>query len=290
MTTPEELASTKHLLDTSVVYGVLAKSAPYKDYYRREFSSGRVYVGRYVRMEFIRSHISSVIQFGLLLGLPSIPTVEDALKVWADKFGRDPKVGLYVASEILAGYGTDINDARDKRQAIRVIGSYIQRLEMKLRRSFTDPGRDTTHCARAEVEFPTVGRDVLRSLEDFSSRFNDVAFCRSKCKIHESLFNRHKSEADMLVKEGDRLQVSESKRKTGFPKIASDLKDALSKGEGKFTCATCGKIGDAIIALDADRTMRLEHVDASFDQLCPPLGQPHFRHPAQITYVTKGHS
>jgi len=42
----------------------------------------------------------------------------------------------------------------------------------------------------------------------------------------------------------------------------------------------CEAIGDAVIALEAPKDMQLEHVDKPFDYLCPPINQPHRRHPS----------
>ena len=50
-------------------------------------------------------------------------------------------------------------------------------------------------------------------------------------------------------------------------------------GERACDCKRCEKIGDAIIALDAPRDLRLEHTDSSFDYLCPSIKQPHYKHP-----------
>ena len=53
---------------------------------------------------------------------------------------------------------------------------------------------------------------------------------------------------------------------------------------------TLWEIGDAIIALDAPRDMQLEHTDHSFDHLCPPIGQPHRKHPSEQHIVKDGFS
>ncbi|MEQ8957151.1 MAG: hypothetical protein RLP02_04380 [Coleofasciculus sp. C2-GNP5-27] len=46
------------------------------------------------------------------------------------------------------------------------------------------------------------------------------------------------------------------------------------------------KIGDAVIALNAPRQMQLEHTDNSFDYLCPPIEQPHNKHPSENQVLT----
>lgn len=43
-------------------------------------------------------------------------------------------------------------------------------------------------------------------------------------------------------------------------------------------------IGDAVIALEAGREMRLECTDYSFDHLCPLIEQPYYRHPSESRF------
>jgi len=49
---------------------------------------------------------------------------------------------------------------------------------------------------------------------------------------------------------------------------------------------TIPTIGDAITFLNAPRQMQLEHTDNSFDYLCPPIQQPHHKHPSENQVLT----
>jgi ADP-heptose:LPS heptosyltransferase len=63
------------------------------------------------------------------------------------------------------------------------------------------------------------------------------------------------------------------------------LKEILAVGEKACDCKRCEKIGDAVIALNAPRNLRLEHTDSSFDYLCPSIKQPHCKHSSETQVV-----
>jgi hypothetical protein len=53
-----------------------------------------------------------------------------------------------------------------------------------------------------------------------------------------------------------------------------------------FTTHWISQVSTAI-ALDAPRHLQLEHIDQAFDYLCPPIGQPHRKHPSE-TQILQG--
>ncbi|MHC5931988.1 MAG: hypothetical protein ACYTXM_40475, partial [Nostoc sp.] len=72
----------------------------------------------------------------------------------------------------------------------------------------------------------------------------------------------------------------------GFINIAKNLNEILTQGAAACNCKRCEKIGDAVIALNAPRSMQLSHTDNSFNYLCPPINQPHYKHPSENQIVT----
>jgi len=122
-----------------------------------------------------------------------------------------------------------LSRSQDKEKALQILGLYIKRFELLLRKKYANIGQDATACARAIVPLKVELNNLAEGLKRFTDEFGDVETCRSQCKE---------------------------------------------------------KIGDAVIALNAPRQMRLEHTDNSFDYLCPPIEQPHHKHPSENQVLT----
>jgi len=97
------------------------------------------------------------------------------------------------------------------------------------------------------------------------------------------LLTKFEPEIKKYIECADELENNADSK--GFIKIAERLKRILEKGEGACSCKTCEYIGDAIIAIEAPANMRLEHIDRAFDYLCPPIDQPHKRHPSESSII-----
>ena len=139
------MSQTKHYLDTSVVHGILFGTTKYKKYFRENFSKDSSYISPYIKMEIFRSSIIHIIEFYFVLNMPSINSIADATKLWSQRFNiRGQKVALVLISEILQNHKLDLNSIRDKRQALGIIRSYVNRLVVKLRANFKDTGVDST--------------------------------------------------------------------------------------------------------------------------------------------------
>lgn len=67
----------------------------------------------------------------------------------------------------------------------------------------------------------------------------------------------------------------------------NNLKEILNSGAMACDCKRCEKIGDVVIALNAPRNLQLQHIDNSFDYLCPPIKQLHQKHPSENEILTK---
>lgn len=279
-------SETKHFLDTSVVIPMLVGSTPYRKYFQNEFGDEPCYISAYVQMEFKRGYFCHIIQFYLLLNLPSISTLGDAFELWSNRFStRELKAVLRFAGDFINRYSLVQSDPRDKEKALGAIGSYVKRLEMKLRKRFRDTGIDSTRCTRAKVKFDTGGGSLTQGLQSFSDQFNDLETCSRGCRIGHFVFQRYQAEMKTYIERAATLPNRSIKENRGFAKIAEDLEEILSRTGQTCSCRDCQKIGDAIIALDARSDMQLEHTDYSFDHLCPPIGKPHRRHPSESQTV-----
>lgn len=86
---------------------------------------------------------------------------------------------------------------------------------------------------------------------------------RGRCRIDRFVLVTYRSSVDRYIQGGSALPSN--KDTSGFKKIAEQLSEIVAGGADKCSCTRCEKIGDAVIALDADRQMQLEHTDRSHD-------------------------
>jgi len=282
-----DTVSQKRFLDTSVVRPVLLGSKPYRDYFGAQFGDESLYISKYVKMEFNRSFLCPILEFYFFVDMPVFETVGDALKAWSNNFrGSLHKAIEQLFGDLLDGRRLEKLDPRDKAKALRAIGFYAKRLEMKQRARFKDIGSNSTRCARATVRPSARGtEDLAAVLRRFLERFNDVANCRKRCVVDDFVLRRYRAEVETYVKQAHQLSAPRSKTNKGFTDIANNLEKILTKGAEACSCRLCGNIGDAIIALEAPNDMRLEHTDRSFDHLCELIDQPHHRHPSELKVV-----
>jgi hypothetical protein len=282
-------STQKHFLDSSVARAVLLGTQEHKRYFKEQFAKGVCYVSPYVQMEIRRSYLGNIISFYFTLNLPTIPSYGDALKLWANKFkGSEIKAVLQLAGELANAHRIDQSRPRDKPAALLALGLYIKRLDQKLRGQFRNVGRDSARCARAVVELHLSQATMAEGLRLFLDAFEDVEGCRSKCRIDKFLLERHRQAIEAYVEQAEHLPRNNETR--GFLGIVKSLNEVLSAGPDACSCKRCESVGDAVIALDAPSDMQLEHTDNSFDYLCPPLGQPHRKHPSEIAVVTQAAS
>jgi len=279
----------KHFLDTSVVRPIILGSERYRQYYKEHFGNDRLYISKFIQMEFKRGYICKILDFYFTLHAPDIEKVGDAFKLWSNRFqARDIKAVLHLVGDLLNDHRYDINDPKDKAKALRAIGQYVKRLEIKLRKKFKDNGVYRTRCYRAAISFKASHQtDFTDTFRRFLSAFRDMKTCRQKCSVHHFIFDRYKSQIEDYVERAQRLSRPKKPENKGFIRITEKLNEILQRGSDACSCRACEIIGDAIIALEALREMRLECTDHAFDHLCPPVGQPHYKHPPELNFYPK---
>lgn len=284
MEEPDTTQSEKHFLDTSVARPMLVGTSRYKAYFAEEFGEEPCYISKYVQMEFKRSYLRNMIAFYFILHLDTIPTIGDAMIFWSNRFKpSELKATHQMIGNLLNSHRFNWENPRDKQKALNVLGLYIKRLEMKLRRKFKDIGINSTRCARAKVVFKVDIENMADGFRKFVEDFDNVQECRESCNVDDFLINRHGKQVHSYVKDAAPLPKNQANR--GFKNIAQNLDDIFQKCPTACTCKMCEKVGDAIIALETPRDMRLEHTDNSFNHLCPPLGLNHKQHPSELKIV-----
>lgn len=277
----------QHFLDTSVAYKMLLGTRVYKRYFATQFGADPCYISAYVLMELKRSYLVNAIAFYFLLNLPTVSTLDEAAKLWSNNFkGSQLKAGLQLYAEIQKlcdAHQIKSSLPSEKQRVLQVFGLYLKRVERKMRCQFTDISQDTTHCARAIVPLQSTLETLPDGLRRFLEAFEDTTTCRNKCSIDDFILRRHRNEIESYIRQAEQLPNNQHSR--GFIKIADNLRDIVEKGGTACSCKKCESIGDAVIALQAPRTIRLEHTDNSFNHLCQPLNQSHHQHPSESAVV-----
>jgi hypothetical protein len=280
----------EHLLDSSVVRPMLLGTRAYQQYFATQFQDQACYISPYIQMEMYRSYLRNVIEFYFTLRLTTIESFSDALTFWSNRYqGSKHKAVQQLVAQLISERFSAI-DLYRKESAIQAIEVLIDEFAETIQNQFRQITTDSTQCARASIQFEVdwKGRTQIpdnRSLKmaEFVAEFDDVSTCRSRCRIHDFLLTDHRTSLDTYIKQAEELSKNDVSR--GFLTIANTLKTILERGESACSCKCCERIGDVIIALDAPRHLQLEHTDQAFDYLCPPIGQPHRKHPSETKII-----
>ncbi len=281
----EDESVTQHFLDTSVIRSLLLSTQAYKQYFESQFTDQSLYISNYVQMEMKRSYLINLISFYFVLRLETINNIGDAIALWSNRFKTSElKAILQLIPQLFSTHQLNFSSPQDKETALSVLAIYIKRFELILRKKFNNTNIDSTACARALVPLTLDLKNPAVGLKQFADEFGDVETCRSKCQIDQFLLVQYRDEIEQLVGQADQLPKNSNTR--GFINIAKNLKEILTQGAAACNCKRCEKIGDAVIALNAPRSMQLEHTDNSFNYLCPLINQPHYKHPSETQTFT----
>ncbi len=266
-----------HYIDTSVLRYLFCSTSRAREYYAQVLGPRR-FVCEYVRMEFVRSFVSTLIQYHSVVAMPHIKSIHDANALWSNRFSaRQLSVVLMFAQSLFGAHRIDFGNPNHKPKALRLLGDYIRRLVSKVNRLYKDTGVDSTHCARPTSIEDFDPLNIESSLASFHASFNDTETAKSKCSVETFVFKDRKDDVGKMI---EATPIPSSDRR-GFEEIVKKLR-AVGTDPQKMTCRKCAGIGDAIIALLSPANMRLEHTDYSFDHLMPVLRKAHFRHGSEI--------
>jgi hypothetical protein len=270
----------QHFLDTSVLRSLLLGTQVYKQYFESQFTAQPLHISNYVQMEMRRSYLINLISFYFVLRLETINNIGDAIALWSNRFKTSElKAILQLIPQLFSTHQLNFSSPQDKEKAISILGIYIKRFELLLRKKFNNTNTDSTTCTRALVPLTLDLQNLAAGLKQFADEFGDVKNCRSNCQIDQVLLVQYRAEIEQLIQIAAQLPKNSNTR--GFINIANNLKEILAQGATACDCKRCEKIGDAVIALNAPRNMQLEHTDNSFDYLCPTINQPHYKHPSE---------
>jgi hypothetical protein len=274
--------SEKHFLDTSILRLKIHGISKYKEYLNSQFGSDNLYVSKYVKMEFNRSFLCNIIDFYFTLHMPSYKTISDAMAVWSDKFKASQlKAIIQFTGMLFSSNELNLNDAKDKAKALRILESYIKRIALVTQSDFKDIGTDSTRCGLANLILHcSCDNKAYDDIRKFKEHFDDKNRHQNKCSIGYFFKQRFISQVKMYIDRADKISSPGSNSNRGFVNIASKLKLILN-GDEQCSCKMCERIGDCVIALEMPLSMQMETVDYSYEHLCPPLNKKYYRHPSQ---------
>jgi hypothetical protein len=185
----------KHFLDTSVVRPLMTSPKKVKNYYTDKLK-GEKYICDYVKMEFFRGYIKSLIDFYFLLAMPQYNSFSDVLHVWSNKFQiREHKNIEIMIANLLEFKGCLDN----KEKSLKVIADYIRRLIGKLNNKFKMIGNDNTYCAKGKTKFIFNPFSLDESLRNFFDVIKDNEQYK-KCQINNFIYKKQKENIRRVLK------------------------------------------------------------------------------------------
>jgi predicted nucleic acid-binding protein len=264
----------KSFLDTSAAIKLRAGHRAHKEYLSANIPRPH-YVNNYVRMEFYKALLMHWIHFYFESGDELHRTFADAVTFWTDRFGREPKALLAAIAHMLAdGFSPD--DRSQKEVCRQKLLDLIFTMAIAFESAYKDTGVDPTHCARLgrALDFGASGDRDIQLLE-FEKRFGDSDSSRSNCWI-ESLFRNKKFAGDMA-------RLEEDSRQKPSNDALGKMHDSLEKGvqdSTQITCTSCGKMGDAVIAVSMPSGWELHSLDEVHATICTALDKGFKIHPS----------
>lgn len=193
----EAKVTPQHFLDTSVTRFLLLGTQAYKQYLNSQLENRPFYISNYVQMEMKRSYLMNIISFYFILRLDTINNIGNALALWSNRFKTSElKAILQLVPQLFSTHKLDFTSYQDKEKALQVLGIYIKRFELILRKKYANTGQDATAYARAVVSLKVDLNNMAPGLKQFADNFGDVETCRSQCQIDQFLLGYYRSETE----------------------------------------------------------------------------------------------
>lgn len=264
--------TAKSFLDTSTVYKLGVGTTVHQEYLSRTIPE-EWYVNNYVQMEYYRTCLMHWIQLYFESEDAIHQTFGDALKFYAEGFGREAKAAVNVIASMETG-GLSFSLPKDKEFCRQALQDTILIMAIQFRDTYINMGQDPTHCAR--VPHPLrlsdhVDRDglLLRVFHDFKAEKE----CRGRCTIHRLFENEpYKTKMEVISK-----LLPTGRSKHALERIQEAITTA-QKLPSEITCRSCGKMGDAVIATSLDKLWKLHSMDEVHGLISVALGLEHQIH------------
>lgn len=280
---------TDHFIESSVARGILTGTHSYGEWLRKEMPNGHRFTSPFVAMELCRSYLCGMIEFYHTLNMVTISTVSDAIKFWSHRYQpRDVKLGCLIIGDLLslieeqyATAGVRTANPNDKAYALTVLADLIGNFEIHIRRTLAVLQGQKLYCSRAQVSMAFSADTIAEDLQRYLDEFDDVTSHKAQCSIVQLLVSG-KADIDQWQSAAEKLKSTQANQP--IRDFVNRVVEAASDPSNNCSCNNCGVIGDAVITLDAPRSMCLEHTDDSFNFLCGNIGQPHNQRPSEVAF------
>ena len=247
----------KYLVDTSLVCAVMKDTGRrYSTYVASETADGTVSTSTYIRMEFIRVWICSLIR--LALYVDAYGNLDDALNRVEQDFGpRKVKANLSAVRTYLKSRPADDSPQTAAKEIARLAVHWLRRFDRVLKARI----QNRSHCQIGGRQLDVDFRSPLTDLQQFYAEFKKPVI---DCGVNDFL--------DLPDSRG-----RTSKLLTSAPIAKHRVLEKLAQYQEKqsvITCTQCQRIGDAVIALEQPKSYTLVSSDSAFDDLCQATGRP----------------
>jgi predicted nucleic acid-binding protein len=257
----------RYLLDTSAVIYRLHGHALQKAAVEEATAGGKVEVPVFVRMEYLRGVVYNLIDMHSLI--KESVTVEDALIDWSQQVGQERKlkVVLLTVSRWLSSH----DNWASKDLSLERLGNLILHLIWSFDDTLPQPPADPLACVlgRVSIDRQDYADELLL---EFYESFRAIRHGQPDCR----LCTFRQVQQRRLCRRNIDLAGPEARRRharnPGFLRQAKVLRESDATAQRKPGCRWCERLGDALIALQAKRGVRVVTADRTFSALGELLG------------------
>lgn len=274
-----ESLQLRSFLDTSVIRKLQGAHQGYRTSLASQITPPR-YINKYVLMESYKSLLLHWIHLYSESRDSTHRTFGDAVAFLCNTFSiRKLKANLEAVMSLCSEHGFSPNDERDKEVCRQKLADLIFAKAIDFDQLYVDVGIEPTNCARINTR-PQLSdlksRDEV--LFQFERHFNDVRTCRSRCSV-DNLFKTKYAQ--------QMRKIAMIPRQGPSGKLAEQISQVIQRHNGdprSITCHSCGKMGDAIIAVSMPKGWTLHSCDHVHRPLCTAIGKEFRIHPSIAQY------
>jgi hypothetical protein len=249
----------RFLLDTSAVIYHLHGHTLQRLAVREAGAGGQVVAPVFVRMEYLRGVILNLIEMWCLIR--ESVTVEDAFIDWSQKIRQERKLKIILLTvpHWLAGH----EDCRSKDVTLRRLGDLVLRMIWEFDEAFPTPSEDPLACVLGQCNIPRQSYDDDLLL-DFYQRFTAIQDSVPACRLCDF----RKAQRRRLGRRGINLAGPVVRERfasnRGFIRQSEQAEQAAKTRDVTPACSWCERLGDTIIALQAQRGVAVVTADRTF--------------------------
>jgi hypothetical protein len=258
----------RFLLDTSAVVFHLHGHTLQQLAVSEALAGGQVLAPVFVRMEYLRAVILNLIEMWCLIR--ESVTVDDAFVDWSQKVRQERKlkVILLTVPHWLSGHEV----GRSKDVTLRRLGDLVLRLIWEFDEAFPTPPEDPLAYVLGQCNVPRQSYDDDMLL-DFYQRFTAVQESVPACRLCDFRKAQRRRLGRSGINLADPVVRARFASNRGFIDQSEQIEQAANTKEVAPACRWCERLGDTIIALQAQKGVAIVSADRTFVPLGEVLGR-----------------